>query len=400
MNKNFIKLSLKVYALSVIIIYIISYVFSPTTYPIILLLAGNGRFDDWWNTITALRNYPEVVGTICTLPWVYSSLLKSMDFYFGILTSYIIYVIFTLAVLSIPYEALKFKYGRFYAAVCILSYPIMFGFWRGNSDFLIFGLVITAYLYGANNRYTSSVFLLGSAIAFKPYQFFLLFSYKFIVLKKEWMIISVGLLAIFSLILFGNENFFAHSYKEVLACGKWYNDNYAIGNGGSLHNNSLWGGFKFLIDSLNIDQSIKVPLLKISSIYLSIWPLVLLFSFFAAKDRFHIFLNDRDFYSSKFFLLCLLISILSPITPDYRLFLINICLIIFLINDVPNIFESKVIFLTLIFIILPKEFYWFDFGHVRYTPNGPMNFLAMFFLLFYVIRMNGLKMLQLSRKSI
>ena len=190
------------------------------------------------------------------------------------------------------------------------------------------------------------------------------------------------------LIYLGDKNFFSSSWRSIAACGDWYNQAYVIGEAGSLHNNSLWGLFKFVLFSFQDDEIIRKSIINNFSPYIKYWPLILMVTYFISKNRFNIFKNDSERFSSNFFLLSLLIALLSPITPDYRLFLINICLIIFLMNKPLSYLSSKFILIILLLIVLPKEFYWIKFGNIHFTPNGPINSILMIFLYFYIIYKN------------
>ena len=383
-----IKKILKIYVFILIASYLLSFIFAPFSYPILAYLTGFGRFDDWWNTISVLHHYPEVSEYICTIPWVYAILLKNGGIFLGPLIFYISFIIFGIAILTIPYNELSKEYGKFYSAIIIFSYPILFGFWRGNSDFFIYGLIAACYIYSIKNLEMRSLIYLGLAIAFKPYQVFYLAGYKFESIKKNKYLIGFGFISVLVLIYLGDKNFFSSSWRSIAACGDWYNQAYVIGEAGSLHNNSLWGLFKFVLFSFQDDEIIRKSIINNFSPYIKYWPLILMVTYFISKNRFNIFKNDSERFSSNFFLLSLLIALLSPITPDYRLFLINICLIIFLMNKPLSYLSSKFILIILLLIVLPKEFYWIKFGNIHFTPNGPINSILMIFLYFYIIYKN------------
>lgn len=386
-----IKRTFNIYLAILFLCYLLSYIGSPTTYPILLLLTGNGRFDDWWNTISAINKYPEVTESICTLPWVYASILKLGASKLGAFFFHVIYVIFSIVIFTIAFQPLAAKYGRFYACIVILSYPIIFGFWRGNTDFLIYGLIAASYIYGKKRggEFSYSLWFLGAAIAFKPYQIFYLFAYDSKVLIKNSLTIILGAITIALLVYFGNSNFIGQ-FKDFLLCGQWYNNSYAIGDAGSLHNNSLWGAFKFFLYVLKKDLIKQGLIIQGFSFYLKFWPIFTIIIYLASIKYFKLFKSDDNFFSARFFLISILVAMLSPITPDYRLFLITICLIILLLNETLEHLSFNAIFITLLFITLPKEFYWFEFGIVRLTSNGPLNFIAMLLLFLYIV-FNNLK---------
>ena len=377
-----------IYILILIILYSIYELLSPTTYPILLLLTGNGRFNDWWLTLGGIVNYPEIVDGICTVPWVYAFLLIQMQKNFGTLQSHIIYLFISLIILFLSFKRLSLKFGKLSSFLIIFSYPIIFGFWRGNSDFIIYGLVLLCYFYGKESKYDLSIIYCGLAIAFKPYQVFILLVYKIKYIIKNIPIIIIGIGIIIYLIYIANNNFFTSTYKDIIECGKFYNDEYAIRDGGSLHNNSLWGLFKVWIYAFISDKNEAFEIIKHFSKYLEIWPILLVILFFIANYSTKLFQNDNEYFSSKFFILCLLIPILSPIVPDYRLFFINICLIITLTNNFVCKKTRNLFIVVLITILMPKEFYWFNLKDAWFTVNGIINSILMIGI-YIIILMKG-----------
>lgn len=359
-------------------------IFSPLTYPILLLLTGNGRFNDWWLTLGGVSNYPEVIDGICTIPWIYAYILIKMNAYFGVFLSHIIYVTFSLYIIYLSYKKLNNRFGKTFSFILIFTYPIFFGFWRGNSDFLIYGLILASYFYGTSYNYKLSILYLGSAIAFKPYQIFLLLTYRLKVLFKNIHIIICGTIVIFFLIHVANNNFFTSSYKEIIKCGAWYLNEYAIGDGGTLHNNSLWGLFKLVLYYF-FPKKDQGKILEFMSLYLQIWPLILVFIYLLLISFIKIFKSDFNKFSTKFFIICLLIPLLSPIVPDYRLFFINVCLIITVTNKLSENVSPNFLVPMLVFILIPKEFLWFAKSDAWFTPNGALNCISMLIILAYIV---------------
>jgi hypothetical protein len=370
---------------------------APYTYPILLLLTGNGRFNDWYLTLGGVSNYPQVIDGICTIPWIYAYFLIKMNSYFGIFYSHIIYVFASLSILFFSYRRLNISFDKTTSFLLIFTYPILFGFWRGNSDFLIYGLILASYFYGANYTYTSSLLYLGSAIAFKPYQVFLLFAFKLKILWDNILIIFLGIMTIIIFIYIANNDFFTSSYKEIIKCGAWYTKEYAIADGGTLHNNSLWGLSKLVVYYF-YNNGGQVKVIEFMSIYLEMWPFLLIGVFLILNSFVRLFNSDHNRFSTKFFLICLLIPLLSPIVPDYRLFFLNVCLIICLTNKMAENINLKVLVSILVFILIPKEFRWFALNGAWFTPNGALNCIAMLILLGYIIVKN-LKVKKLPQRN-
>jgi len=328
------------------------------------------------------------VDGICTIPWIYAYFLIKLNQYLGIFYAHTIYLFISLLIFFPSFTRLSKNYGKVVSFLLIFTYPIIFGFYRGNSDFLIYSLTLIGYFFGHEYKFSKSLIYIGSAIAFKPYQIFLILSYRLKILLKNFHILLFGGILIVFLIYIANNNFFISSYKEIIKCGNWYMREYAIGDGGTLHNNSLWGAFKLIVYYFYRNTGNQFKIIENFSTYLSIWPLILVFLFLLLNSFVNIFNADEERFSTKFFLICLLIPLLSPIVPDYRLFFINICLIIFLTNKNSNCISKKIVISTLIFILFPKEFLWFNLAGAWFTVNGPLNCLAMLFLLAYFVVKN------------
>jgi len=378
------KYYLRLYLYALVFSCISSFIFAPASYPILGYLVGAGRFDDWWNTLSFLQKYPLNSEYICTIPWVFTFLLKGGGEIFGPFLFYIIFVGIAIALLIPAYIRLSSSYGWFYSSIIIFSYPILFSFWRGNSDLFIYGLIISCYFCFVSKEIGKSLIYCGIAIMFKPYQIFYLLIFNLNQLFRYKLLIFTGIMVGLGMIYLGDNNFFTSSWRNLASCGSWYNKVYVIGDGGSLHNNSLWGFSKFILFSVVDNVIDRNRIINELSLYLKWWPLILIAVYFSSRENFKIFINDKNGFSSNIFLVSLLIAIFSPITPDYRLFFISICTIIFFTNEICDIYSYKVIIFLLLTILVPKEFLWIKFGDVSFTLNGPLNFMLMAILYFYI----------------
>jgi hypothetical protein len=379
------KYYLRVYLLATILLYIVSYIFAPITYPILGFLVGNGRFDDWWNTIIFLQRLPINAEFTCTVPWVFTHLLKTGGQIFGIFYSYIIFSSIAVLLTMPAYLELKNIYGRYYSVLIVFSYPILFGFWRGNSDLFIYGLIISFYFCFVKQNVRLSIIYCGLAILFKPYQVFYLLTFKMSNIYKNAYVFILGILAAVILIFIGDKEFFNSTWRNLGACSTWYTKEYVVGEGGTLHNNSLWGFFKFITYFLIGDIKQVSQVLNHASIYLTWWPLLLVVTFLCSKKYFILFENDKDSFSSSFFHLSLLIVILSPISPDYRLFFIVVCTIILLLNKIKDDMLFDYLIISMLVVLLPKEFIWFQLHGANFTTNGPINFILILFIYLYIL---------------
>lgn len=379
-NKYFIKL----YVISLGLCFLTTFVLSPTTYPILGFLVGNGRFDDWWNTIPYVLKYPENTEYICTIPWVFIAFIKVGGSYLGILSFYLLFICIGIYILVKPYLILVSKYGRLYSFFIIFTYPILFSFWRGNSDFLIYGIVLASYIFWIEGKKNYSIIMSGLGIMFKPYQIFYILIYKLKEIKARLPLIVFGFLSSLGLIYLGDNNFFTTSWRFLTQCGENYTKIYIIGEAGSLHNNSIWGLFKFLLYTMEDSSEARAEIISNFSFYIKFWPVILVFTYILSRNKFIIFNEDRENFSSHFFLISLLVATLSPITPDYRLFLIGISLIILLLNQL----KFRIILPLILLILLPKEFLWVKIDDVSFTINGPINAMLMIFIYLYVMSKN------------
>ena len=209
-------------------------------------------------------------------------------------------------------------------------------------------------------------------------------AFKLKILRDNLLVIISGVLVTLFFIYIGNNNFFISSYKDIIECGGWYIKEYAVADGGTLHNNSLWGLFKFVVYFFYSGGE-HLRIINFMSFYLEIWPLLLISIFLILTPFVNLFKHDENKFSSKFFLICLLIPLLSPIAPDYRLFFLNVCLIILFTNKVSGNFSLNFIASILVFILFPKEFLWFALNGAWFTPNGVLNCTAMLILLGYIV---------------
>lgn len=379
-----IKLSkyLVIYHCSVFILFFLTYYFAHPTYPIAGELVGNGRFSDWWGTIYAALKYPETTSIICTVPWMQMAILKPLGQSLGPYLLHIFYILLTLLVLTHVYQYLCNKIGKLNSILMIFTYPLIFAFWRGNTDLIIFGLILCGCLSYKENNIRNSLIWFGIAATFKPFALLYLLIFKVRDLADNFKIILTGTIGVVALILIGNINFFS-SLDALSDCGKNYTNGYMIGEGGTLHNNSLWGLFKFIVYSSVGDLSSIKETISTFSWYTKIWPIVTVLFFLGIKNRIQVFKFDG--ISNSIFLLNLITVLLLPISPDYRLYLVSISLILLSINEVASEYNKSFMTICLLLILLPKHVLWLNYFDVNFTVNGPINTTLLIALLSYLL---------------
>lgn len=384
-SEKYLGINLKnyliIYHCAVFIIFALTYYFAPPTYPIAGLLVGNGRFDDWWGTIFAVLKYPETTSFICTVPWMHIAFLKPLGAILGPYTLHIAYILLALLVFTPLYQYLSNKIGKLNALLIIFTYPLIFAFWRGNTDLIIFGLILGGCISYKENRIKSSLIWFGIAATFKPFALLYLLIFKIRDLTANYKIIFSGTVLVIILILIGNPNFF-NSLGVMSDCARDYTNAYLIGEGGTLHNNSLWGLFKFVVYSSIGDLNSIKETISAFSWYIKIWPIIAVLLFLSIKNNIKIFKCDE--ISSSIFLLNLITVLLLPISPDYRLYLVSISLILLSINEVSSHYNKSFMVIFMLMILLPKHVLWLDYFGVNFTINGPINAVLLLAILLYL----------------
>ena len=373
---------LVVYHCAVFILFAVTYYFAHPTYPIAGLLVGTGRFDDWWGTIYAVLKYPESTLGICTVPWMHIAFLKPLGASLGPYLFHVFYILLAVLVLTPAYQYLSNKIGKFNSLLIIFTYPLIFAFWRGNTDLIIFGLILCGCLSYKENKIKNSLIWFGIAATFKPFALLYLLIFRVRDLVANYKVIITGIIIVVALVLIGNINFF-YSLRELSDCGRDYTNAYMVGEGGTLHNNSIWGLFKFVVYSSFGDINSIKEIISEFSWYTKIWPILTVVLFLSIKNKVQVF----KFYgvSNSIFLLNLVTVFLLPISPDYRLYLVSVSLILLSINEVSALYNKSFMALCLFLILLPKHIWWLDYWGVNFTVNGPLNAVLLLMLLVYLI---------------
>lgn len=371
------------YHIAVFCLFAATYFFSKSTYPIAALLVGFGRFDDWWGTIYAVLKYPESTWGICTVPWMHIAFLKPLGAGLGPYLLHVLYILLFILVITPAYQYLSDRIGKLNSVLIIFTYPLIFAFWRGNTDLIIFGLILCGCFAYRENRIRNSLIWFGVAATFKPFALLYLMVFRFRDLLDNYKIILTGAVIVVALILLGNANFF-NSLAAFGECGKYYTDSYIIGDGGTLHNNSIWGLFKFFLYTSFDDLKFIKEIVLDFSLYIKIWPILAVLLFFGMKSGMRTQLFESDKVSSSIFLLSLISVLLLPVSPDYRLYLVSLSLILICINKVSSRYSKSFITICLLLILLPKHVLWLSYGEVNFTLNAPLNAILIISLLVYL----------------
>ena len=370
---------LLLYHALVFILFALTYHLMRPTYPILGMMVGYGRFDDWSNTIFAALKYPEVSEYICTIPWMHVPIFKLLHKYLSPFNIYIVYITAFLATLVPIYRFLKIKIGSLNSLLILFTYPIIFSFWRGNTDLIIFSLILNSLIYLINGNNSKSLKFLWVAATFKPFVVFYILLFHPKILLKNIKLIT--LLMVLSIIVIYSVNInFLESLTDFTLCAKKYTDEYIIGESGSLHNNSIWGLFKFINYIYFVDTDLILTSVNKYSFYPRFSALIILISYFFIRNFVTIF---NESLVNNIFILNILMAFLLPISPDYRLYLVSLSMIMIVIGI--GYFDNNkfIIICLLLFILLPKHFIWYEFTGVNFTINTPINAISLFILLLY-----------------
>ena len=245
----------------------------------------------------------------------------------------------------------------------IFSYPLLFAFFRGNYEFLSFGcLFVAAAFYTASIRDMKiSFFAYILAVFFKPTALVFIVLYvkpffKHNELVKNFLV--VGCLALVVVLgLFVGLGNVGENTIHILNMPASYENDYAIGDGGTLFNNSIWGFYKGMLlqsypdyDVLLSEARQSLPGFK--RLLFCIPFLTLLVLMTSDLSSIH-----------KWFLVCCASIMYTPVAADYRLCIFIIPLFLLVNKTAQNRTINDIVLTFLcIFIVLPKHFIHFLFG--------------------------------------
>lgn len=313
-----------------------------------------GRFDDFFNLFNFANDLPNPNSAIqyTGVSIFLGRVLKNSQ----LIATYIalIFTIAPLFIFTFLINKIDKKNVLLLIVFLVASYPILFGFARGNPTLIGVLWSLVAILSFNDSRYRLSRFSIIFGSLFHPVPAF----FSLIFLCKGWtkflsLILQIAIFQLISYLIIGGNIFF--TFNKIQSSLKVYNIEYVIGGGGDLYNNSLFLIAKIAFDGnlALIEQAIKfIPLVILLVIFLQfLWTL--------KKYSF-----KESLYIVCIYYLPIYIVIASPVSADYRLGYLLIPIVLMLIHS----FYRLPLFLLLL-VIMPKHFIFFSSYVKRMNPN-------------------------------
>ncbi len=373
MNKEK-NLYIKFYWTALILLMVICNVYEPFSYSFSNYSIGNGRFDDFFNIYNYTKLFPGN-GSYCITPWqleifsiTFSQSLKNTIF-------------ISMVGLSILLFANVINFEKNYTSnldyFWVFTYPLLFCFWRGNTELFAFSFLFYAIALEIKNKNSiASINFLMIACLIKPN--YIVFLPLFINYNKDY-IIKIMVLGVlygsFALCLMAFYGDISTILIESKNCITNYKNDYIIGEGGLLFNNSYWGVYK-IIDSINNIGHDNTLISHDFNFYNYIWQFIFILVYIYSVIKLPLV--------QRLLLIMLAFIVLNPISADYRL-IVLIAPLYFMQKH--NFFKFKVEIIILLLIILPKHFYLFKIYSSEYdvTINSLINPILISFLILRII---------------
>lgn len=313
-----------------------------------------GRFDDFFNLFNFAIDLPNPNSAIQYTG--VSIFLGRIFINSQILATYIaiIFIIFPLLIIYHLVSQIDEKKSKWIIIFLVISYPFLFGFFRGNPTLIGVLWSIVAIIAFNCSKYKLSKFaiIFGSLFHPVPALFSILFLCRGL---KQFIYLN------FQILLCQLISYLVLDFNIILTLNKIskslnvYKTEYIIGGGGDLYNNSLFFILKIINDGN--DTFINNALTFIPIFVL----LVAIIQFLYAVKSYDL---KSSIYAICIYYLPLFIVISSPVSADYRLGYLLIPIALMLIYS----FYTIPLFLLLI-IITPKHFIFFSSYVKHMHPN-------------------------------
>lgn len=349
-------------------------IFEPITYSFSNFAVGIGRFSDFFNIFSYAEIFPNV-GAYCVTPW-HLIFFSSLKYYPQIkVITFCILVGISIYLWGKSFETIT-RNNKIEVSMgsVLYLYPLIFCFWRGNTElfafsFLFIALVYECY-YRSNNK--SIIFYLIACFIKPNYFIFSLLFLRNIKYKNKKVLLLVTTLftSIIFLCISLFENIF-FVYNESKICMQKYRMDYIVGEGGTLFNNSYWGALKTFYYFLGNDNKSN-QLDKYLTDYINVSEIIFLTIFAIA-----IFKLD---FLEKCIVLMAASIVLYPVSADYRLITLIIPLILMIGKDFVH---YRILILIIFIIMLPKHFLLFKLTSSGYdvTLSSILNPLLLTLLI-------------------
>lgn len=368
------KYSLTLYIFT-IIFFGLSVVFDPFSYSIGNMMIGRGRFADFLDIYTQSINYPNV-GSYCVTPYhlIIYRIVSHTGLGINVFFTAFIFAIFYLYSKCVVVTMKLLNVRLFYAACLVGIFPFYFGLWRGNTEtlaylFLFMSVLCSSSVENGFRCYLYSIFVKPSYIIYSPI---------FISSIRPRTIFNGLVFAslVFALVL--SYESIQQSISSSKECFGRYVEDYIVGEGGTMLNNSLFGLIKFSLYSIFDFERANALSTEYYNKIARYWQLpYLALTIFASI----IWRKDKLTIVS---LALILFNLLYPISADYRLMVLSIPMILMLISGYE---KWKLELFLLLLIVIPKHLIWFRLTelNINFTLTSVLTPLLMLGLFIRII---------------
>lgn len=345
-----------------------------TIYALFNFLTEQGRFDDFYNTINLVDALPNPGSGYLVTPFVleYSRLAHGAPF-----TAHLFFAVSGIAMLS---GALKLvgpsEQGNLNLdlswVILIGSYPVIFAVSRGNAELWSTSLALLAVLlFLKTNRRPLAICFFYLACSIKPTVFFLVLLFDIKLLLKYWRIGVAFCLFNIALIAFSGISFSDYVTRYFASLQKYHQD-YVIGGGGDLFNNSWSGLAKFSLPLLE-KTGFNGPFFFVELV--TIFVIMISVSLLLYRQ-----LKGNAVGLYHLALAVITPIIIAPVAPDYRL--IGMVIVFALALQA----RESVVAIISGFIIFPKHFVFFQLAEFPViTIQSLLNPIALVILFGYCV---------------
>jgi hypothetical protein len=359
--------------------YLLLRILYPVSYSVINLLVDNMNGGGFSDTLGQIRLGKDLFSgnptphiPVPTLIWLY----KLIPLNNPILVLLVFFIIYITLVLLI-----YFKSGKKIELLLLFSlHPFVFSIYRGSFDHIVVLMAGVSLIYYLKSEYKKSYFWFLLSFIIKPGHGILLSlllytQKKFI--KNTLIIISIILSAtiiIYFTIPIGYEKF------QILSSSlKQYKNDYIIGDGGLLFNNSVYSIIKVASYLVEVSDESRIRMLEYS--LLTISGLFFISSFLVVFNAIY---RNCSLYQT-ILNISLILVFLIPISPDYRLCYLSLPIFyIVLNNSLSN--KQYIDSIILLVMMLPKSYLVLKIGpHANdlalSSILNPVIFIATIFFL-------------------
>ena len=323
------------------------------------MVSPAGRFDDFFNIFAYAPRVPdpEISFQLTGLAILFGRIFNESQT-FGLIIALVLGLALPLFLIQRSISS-HFKQKPFlYICFILFSYPVIFGFCRGNPTLAaaLWSIVSVFSFMSGRMRLSQIALVIASCIHPSAVFFSALFlsngrSGFFVLMRLGFIILILQIL--FYYLLEGNA---FSTIRNVFLSLEQYNQDYILGTGGDLYNNSLF----LVIKTMFYNNPFVI---ETALIYLA--PLVFIIGLIKASMHY----VKYKWSSTVIYFVCFLMPIImilsSPVSADYRLsYLLIPALLMLLVKDL------SIILICILVVMLPKHFIFFSSYWLNLYPDS------------------------------